>query len=142
MLDFGQVAIRSAWVKSSCRVDFLICYKQDRKRRQWMYLELDGAQHHTETFQDAERAENLLVPELRYDNHKLRTLDWMTTFMSDVRKRAIEGAKAARKRARDASFPSLRIRARQERFVSDYEALYSPLICHIWESAPVTPMAP
>lgn len=101
---FGQVRFRAAYVKGSFRVDFLALYREEGKQEQWLYVELDGNPHPLEQSQDQERAENLLIPELRYDNGRLRSDRWFTQFMSDVRRKAAEGAalqRAGREKAGD-----------------------------------------
>lgn len=77
-------------------------YKAEGRRGEWLYLELDGAHHLSQPAQDGERAENLLIPELRYDNLKLRSPEWFSSFMKDVRAKAADGSERARERQRKA----------------------------------------
>lgn len=103
MVVFAQLRARAAVYKGSYRVDFLVYYKAEGKRGQWLYVELDGKQHTSQPTQDGERAENLLIPEIRYDNLKLRYDGWFATLMRDIRAKAALGAsweRDGRKRAR------------------------------------------
>lgn len=99
---FGQVHVRSAWSKASYRVDFLVYHKQEGRPGQWLYIELDGGQHPSQPSQDTERAENLLVPELRYDNQKLASLDWLSRVFHDIRNKAAAGERSERARRKSA----------------------------------------
>jgi transcriptional regulator with XRE-family HTH domain len=98
ILIFGQVRLKAPFVKASARVDFLIRYKCAGKRQQWIYVEIDGRHHWNQRDQDENRAEGLLIPELRYDNHRVGTRDWFPRFLEDVRKKAAEGAARDRHR--------------------------------------------
>lgn len=99
---FGQVRLKAPYVKASPRVDLLVFHKLPNQRGQWLYVELDGRQHPTQQDLDAERAEGLLIPELRYDNQKLRSPEWYRRFLDDVRQGATEGARRERDRKRQA----------------------------------------
>lgn len=100
---FGQVRIKAAYVKWGARVDFLVFYKKRGKRRQWTYVEFNGRHHLTQEMQDNERAEGLLIPELRYDNPKLLVELWFVRFKEDLRTSAEQGAKRERERLQRAA---------------------------------------
>jgi transcriptional regulator with XRE-family HTH domain len=98
ILIFGQVRLKAPFVKWGARVDFLVRYKRTGRRAQWMYVELDGRDHILQPGQDGNRAEGLLIPELRYDNHRVRNGGWFARFLDDIREAAADGARRERKR--------------------------------------------
>ncbi|NDD31322.1 MAG: XRE family transcriptional regulator [Proteobacteria bacterium] len=99
---FSQVRLKAPYVKARARVDFLIMEKKPGKRGQWVFAELDGDPHKSQSSQDEERAEGLLIPELRYDNDKLFTEHWMLRFFRDLERAGGEGARREFQRRREA----------------------------------------
>jgi DNA-binding XRE family transcriptional regulator len=97
---FGQIRLKAPYVKSSARVDFLVLYRRAGRPPQWLTVEFDGGHHLLQPNQDSQRAEGLLIPELRYDNFRVRRSEWFPLFLEDVRNAAEEGARRARRRRR------------------------------------------
>jgi hypothetical protein len=91
MLMYGQVRVLGARRKPF-RLDFLIYYKRDGQRGQWIYMELDGWQHLYTPAQDEERAEGIGIPELRYDNEMTRRSDFFDILLQDLRDKAVVAA--------------------------------------------------
>lgn len=95
---FGQVRVKTIFQSTRARCDFLVYHKVRGRRGQWTPVELDGSQHATQPSQDAERAENLLVPTIRYDNQKLLSDAWFPRFLQDLRAASERGARMRNRR--------------------------------------------
>lgn len=102
MLLYGQVRVLGAG-RRPCRVDFLIHYRRRRSHGVWMTVEIDGAPHELTPNQDADRAEGLGIPELRYDNEQTRYSDFFDRLLRDVRKTAVVAARWDRTRKKEAN---------------------------------------
>lgn len=99
---FGQVRVKSIFGSTRARADFLVYHKVRGRPGQWLIVELDGSHHATQPSQDEERAENLLIPTIRYDNQKLLTDAWFPRFLNDVRAASERGARLRARRDADA----------------------------------------
>ena len=105
MLWYGQVRALGTG-RRPYRVDFLIHYKKKRRRGVWGTVELDGDLHDLTPNQDAERAEGIPVPEIRYDNQVVCCSDFFDRLVRDVRRKSTQSIAWARERKK---------RAREER---------------------------
>ena len=101
MLWYGQVRALGTG-RRPYRVDFLIHYKKKRRRGVWGTVELDGDLHDLTPNQDAQRAEGLGIPEIRYDNEATRCSDFFDRLVRDVRKTAIVAARWDREHRKEA----------------------------------------
>lgn len=99
---FGQVRVKTIFQSTRARADFLVYHKARGRRGQCTLVELDGSHHATQPSQDEERAENLLVPTIRYDNQKLLTDTWFPRFLNDLRTASERGARLQARRDADA----------------------------------------
>lgn len=99
---FGQIRIKAPYVKWSGRADFLVFHKQPGQHGQWTIVEFDGRHHPSQTARDEDRAEGLLIPELRYDNEKLRIEHWFPGFLEKLRKTSERGAQLEKQRRKQA----------------------------------------
>ena len=100
-LMFGQVRIRGG-VRWAYRVDFLLHYKRAGRPGQWMFIELDGFEHKRTPNQDAERAEGLGIPEIRYDNEQTLSRGFFERLLRDVRAASAQGERLRRERKKKA----------------------------------------
>lgn len=98
LVVFGQLRVKSVFGASLARVDFVVHHKTRGRRGQWMTVELDGAHHATQPSQDEQRAESLLIPEIRYDNLKVLGDGWFARFLVDVRAASERGARTQAER--------------------------------------------
>ncbi|MBM3465284.1 MAG: helix-turn-helix domain-containing protein [Armatimonadetes bacterium] len=101
MIVYGQVRVVGGKIPSY-RVDFLIYYKRKGRGGQWLFVELDGSQHKLTPSQDADRAVSIRIPQIRYDNERLRSVNFFEQFIRDVRDKADMGAAWSRRHAREA----------------------------------------
>lgn len=99
---FSQIWLKAPYVKWRGRVDFLLLHKQPGQHGQWTCVEFDGRHHSSQTTQDEERAEGLLIPELRYDNKKLFVDQWFPRFLQDLREASQRGAMLEKQRRQQA----------------------------------------
>ena len=102
MLIYSQVRVLGAG-RRPFRVDFLIHYRPARRHGAWITVEIDGPQHSLTPHQDADRAEGLGIPEVRYDNEATRRSDFFERFLCDVRRAARLASNWMRERRKNAS---------------------------------------
>jgi transcriptional regulator with XRE-family HTH domain len=101
MVIFGQVPLRGS-SPTRYRVDFLVNYKPAGGRGCWLYVELDGGPHDLTPNQDAQRAETIPIPGIRYDNVKVRSFDFFQLLLKDVRRQAEDARQWERDRTKRA----------------------------------------
>ena len=105
MALYGQVRVLGSG-RRPYRLDFVVYYKRRGHPGAWMFVEVDGAPHLLTPNQDAERAEGIPVPEIRYDNEVVCCSDFFDRLVRDVRRKSSQSIAWARERQK---------RAREER---------------------------